>query len=45
MKIIKSTLRKEVAYDDEMENKYIVKKEWDKTKRKILILMKNAGLV
>lgn len=43
MKIIKSTLRTEVAYDDEMENKYIVKKEWDKTKRKVLILMKNAG--
>lgn len=44
MKIIKSILKTEVTYDDEMKNKYVVKKEWDKNKRKALILMKNAGL-
>lgn len=43
MKIIKSILKTEITYDDEMKNKYIVKKEWDKAKRKALILMKNAG--
>ncbi|WP_320939287.1 DUF1643 domain-containing protein [Lysinibacillus capsici] len=43
MKIIKSTLRTEVTYDDGMKNRYVVKKDWDKTKRKALILMKNAG--
>ena len=43
MKIIKSTLRTEVTYDDGMKNKYVVKKDWDKTKRKALILMKSAG--
>jgi len=41
--MIKSTLRTEVTYDDGMKNKYVVKKDWDKTKRKALILMKNAG--
>ena len=30
-------------YDDEMKNKYLVRKEWDKNKRKALVLMKNAG--
>ncbi|WP_053482915.1 DUF1643 domain-containing protein [Lysinibacillus sp. FJAT-14745] len=44
MKIIKCTLRTEVTYDEEMKNKYVVKKEWDKNKRKALILMKSAGL-
>ncbi|MDM5251012.1 DUF1643 domain-containing protein [Lysinibacillus sp. G4S2] len=44
MKIIKSILRTEVTYDDEIKNKYVVKKEWDKSKRKALILMKSAGL-
>lgn len=43
MKIIKSMIRTEVIYDDEMKNKYVVRKEWDKNKRKALILMKNAG--
>lgn len=44
MKIIKSILRTEVTYDDEIKNKYVVKKEWDKNKLKALILMKSAGL-
>jgi len=43
MKIIKSIIKTEVTYDDEMKNKYIVRKEWDKNKRKALILMKNTG--
>lgn len=37
-------IKTEVTYDDEMINKYVVKKEWDKSKRKALILMKSAGL-
>lgn len=44
MKIIKSIIKTEVIYDDKMENKYIIRKEWDKNKRKALILMKNSGL-
>ena len=44
MKIIKSIIKTEVIYDDKMENKYIVRKEWDKNKRKALILMKISGL-
>lgn len=44
MKILKSILKTEVIYDDEMKNKYVVKKEWDKNKRKAFILMKSAGL-
>lgn len=43
MKIIKSTIRTEVTYDEEMKNKYIIKKEWDKNKKKALVLMKNTG--
>ncbi|MGE7913245.1 DUF1643 domain-containing protein [Lysinibacillus xylanilyticus] len=43
MKILKSILKTEVTYDDEMKNRYLVKKEWDKNKGKALILMKNAG--
>ncbi|MFY0520468.1 DUF1643 domain-containing protein [Lysinibacillus sp. UGB7] len=43
MKIIKSIIKTEVTYDDEMKNKYVVRKEWDKNKRKALVLMKNAG--
>ena len=41
--MIKSTLRTEVTYDDGMKKKYVVRKEWDKAKRKALVLMKNAG--
>lgn len=44
MKIIKSIIKTEVIYDDDMKNKYVVRKEWDKNKRKALVLMKNAGL-
>lgn len=44
MKILKNILKTEVTYDEEMKNKYVVKKEWDKSKRKALILMKSAGL-
>lgn len=43
MKVINSTLKTEVVYDDDMENKYIIKKEWDKSKKKVLIIMKNTG--
>ncbi|MFB1097412.1 hypothetical protein [Terribacillus sp. JSM ZJ617] len=43
MKTIKSTLKTEVTYDDEMKNKYLIRKEWDKNKKKALIIMKNAG--
>lgn len=43
MKTMKCTMKTEVIYDDEMKNKYLVKKEWDKTKSKALIIMKNAG--
>lgn len=43
VKIIKSTIRTEVTYDEEMKNKYIIKKEWDKNKKKALVLMKNTG--
>ena len=44
MKSAKSIIKTEVIYDDEMKNKYIVRKEWDKNKRKAFILMKSAGL-
>lgn len=44
MKTLKSIIKTEVTYDDEIKNKYVVKKEWDKSKRKALILMKSAGL-
>lgn len=44
MKIIKSIIKTEVVYDDDMKNKYVVKKEWEKNKRKALVLMKNTGL-
>lgn len=43
MKTIKSTLKTEVTYDDEMKNKYLIRKEWDKNKKKALVIMKNAG--
>ncbi|WP_246857984.1 DUF1643 domain-containing protein [Bacillus cytotoxicus] len=39
----KSTIRTEVIYDDEMKNKYLIRKEWDKNKKKALVIMKNAG--
>lgn len=39
----RSTLITEVIYDDEMQNKYLIKKEWDKNKKKALVIMKNAG--
>lgn len=42
--MLKSIIKTEVTYDDEIKNKYVVKKEWDKSKRKALILMKSAGL-
>lgn len=44
MKIFKSTLKTEVIYDDALMNKYLVKKEWDKSKKTALVIMKNAGL-
>lgn len=43
MKILKSTLKTEVVFDDALANKYIVKKEWDKSKKSALVIMKSAG--
>ncbi|WP_082161904.1 DUF1643 domain-containing protein [Bacillus velezensis] len=43
MKTTKSTLKTEVNYDDEMKNKYLIRKEWNKNKKKVLVIMKNAG--
>ncbi|MGN7409161.1 DUF1643 domain-containing protein [Sporosarcina sp. SAFN-010] len=43
MKVIKSIIKTEVTYDAEMKSKYVVRKEWDKNKRRALVLMKNAG--
>ncbi|EEK91920.1 DUF1643 domain-containing protein [Bacillus cereus] len=43
MKIIKSTIKTEVIYDDKMKNKYLIRKEWDKNRKKALVIMKNAG--
>lgn len=30
-------------FDDAMANKYVVKKEWDKSKKSALVIMKSAG--
>lgn len=43
MRTTKSTVKTEVTYDDEMKNKYLIRKEWDKNKKKALVIMKNAG--
>ncbi|WBX81508.1 DUF1643 domain-containing protein [Virgibacillus salarius] len=43
MRTTKSTIKTEVTYDDEMKNKYLIRKEWDKNKKKALVIMKNAG--
>lgn len=43
MKVLKSTLKTEVVFDDAMENKYVVRKEWNKSKKAALVIMKNAG--
>lgn len=43
MKVFKSTIKTEVIYDDKLTNKYVVKKEWDKNKKPVLIIMKSAG--
>lgn len=43
MKILKSTLKTEVVFDDEMANKYVVRKEWNKSKKAALVIMKSAG--
>lgn len=43
MKMLKSTLKTEVAFDDDMANKYVVRKEWNKSKKTALIIMKSAG--
>lgn len=40
---MRSTIKTEVIYDQEMKNKYLIRKEWDKNKKKALIVMKNAG--
>lgn len=43
MKILKSTLKTEIVFDDEMTNKYVVRKEWNKSKKTALVIMKSAG--
>lgn len=43
VKILKSTLKTEVVFDDEMTNKYVVRKEWNKSKKAALVIMKSAG--
>ncbi|MDF9506472.1 DUF1643 domain-containing protein [Bacillus cereus] len=39
----KGTMKTEVTYDDEMKNKYLIRKEWDKNRKKALVIMKKAG--
>lgn len=36
MKTTKSMIKTEVIYDDQMKNKYLIRKEWDKSKKKHL---------
>ncbi|MFJ5766922.1 DUF1643 domain-containing protein [Lysinibacillus sp. NPDC093210] len=43
MKILKSTLKTEVVFDDALANKYVVRKEWNKSKKAALVIMKSAG--
>lgn len=43
MRTTKSTIKTEVTYDDGMKNKFLIRKEWDKNKKKALVIMKNAG--
>lgn len=43
MKILKSTLKTEVVFDEALANKYVVRKEWNKSKKAALVIMKSAG--
>ncbi|ODV53736.1 MULTISPECIES: DUF1643 domain-containing protein [Lysinibacillus] len=43
MKVFKSTLKTEIVFDDALANKYIVRKEWNKSKKAALVIMKSAG--
>lgn len=43
MRTTKSMIKTEVTYDDDMKNKYLIRKEWDKNKKKALVIMKNTG--
>ncbi|GAE26245.1 hypothetical protein JCM9140_2284 [Halalkalibacter wakoensis JCM 9140] len=43
MKTVKCTIKTEVIFDDDKNNKYLIRKEWNKNKRKALVIMKNAG--
>lgn len=40
---MKSMLKTEVVFDDAMANKYVVRKEWNKSKKTALVIMKSAG--
>ena len=42
--IVTSTMITEVTYDESKNNRFLVKKEWDKSKKKALIIMKNTGI-
>ncbi|QHQ74607.1 DUF1643 domain-containing protein [Bacillus pumilus] len=43
MKIIKNMIRTEVIYDGNLNNKYLIKKEWNQYEKKALVIMKKAG--
>lgn len=41
--MLKSTLKTEIVFDDAMVNKFVVRKEWNKSKKAALVIMKSAG--
>ncbi|MGN7324981.1 DUF1643 domain-containing protein [Bacillus altitudinis] len=43
MRIKKSTIVTEVVFDNEMNNKFLLRKEWNLNKKKALVIMKKAG--
>lgn len=43
MRRTKSIIKTEVIYDDEMKNKYLIRKEWNKNQKSALVIMKVAG--
>ncbi|QEK63378.1 DUF1643 domain-containing protein [Bacillus altitudinis] len=43
MKLIKNMIRTEVIYDDDLNNKFLIKKEWNQYEKKAVVIMKKAG--
>ncbi|MCM2990711.1 DUF1643 domain-containing protein [Bacillus safensis] len=43
MKITKSTIKTEAIYDNDLNNKFLIKKEWNQYEKKALVIMKKAG--